>query len=111
MQPTVETLAQWKEDFERLVDTRFAASDKAIDHAHASMEKRLDSLNEIRGALSDQAATFITRPEHETVSKQIEKLQIVQATQEGKASQNAVIVAYVISAAALAIGVIDLFKK
>lgn len=34
-----------------------------VTKANASMEKRLDAINEFRGQLKDQAGTFITRSE------------------------------------------------
>lgn len=34
-----------------------------VNKANASMEKRLDGINEFRGQLKDQAGTFITRSE------------------------------------------------
>jgi hypothetical protein len=34
-----------------------------VNKANASMEKRLDAINEFRGQLKDQAGTFITRAE------------------------------------------------
>jgi hypothetical protein len=42
----------------------FRKSDQEnIKSAHASMEKRLESINEFRGQLKDQAAGFATREE------------------------------------------------
>jgi hypothetical protein len=54
--------------------TEFAldAKDKATEFARISMEKRLDSMNEFRQTLSDQAALFITRDQHEALIKSID---------------------------------------
>jgi|GEM_PF-5519657 hypothetical protein len=42
---------------------RFISMEKAVDTAKESMEKRLDSMNEFRDALKDQASRFVTRTE------------------------------------------------
>lgn len=44
-----------------LTDALFAESKEAILKAEKVVEKRFDNVNEFRAALSDQAATFITR--------------------------------------------------
>jgi len=44
-------------------DIKFAAIEKAVILANAANEKRLDSVNEFRSQLDDQAKTFITRSE------------------------------------------------
>jgi hypothetical protein len=41
-----------------------AASDKAIQKAEHAMDRRLESLNEFRGQLRDQAGEFLTRREY-----------------------------------------------
>ena len=46
-----------------------AASEKAVTKAEAATEKRFDSVNEFRKTLSDQAATFLARPEAEAKFK------------------------------------------
>jgi hypothetical protein len=40
-----------------------AAAEKAVSKAEIASEKRFDSVNEFRGQLKDQTATFITRAE------------------------------------------------
>lgn len=59
----------WTEFHEHLVQVReetrvaFIASEKAIDKAESSMNKRLDAMNEFRDQLREQAATFMRREE------------------------------------------------
>lgn len=48
---------------ERLMQAQFDNIKDNVDKANASMEKRLDGINEFRGQLKDQAGTFITRAE------------------------------------------------
>lgn len=45
--------------------TAFTASEKAIAKAETASEKRFESVNEFRGQLSDQAASFMSRLEAE----------------------------------------------
>lgn len=48
---------------ERLVNNSFVSSEKAVNKAEQSMDKRLEALNEFRQALTDQQQTFIKRQE------------------------------------------------
>lgn len=43
------------------VNLRVDYGEKSVTKASESMEKRLDSMNEFRSTLKDQAATFISR--------------------------------------------------
>lgn len=60
------------------MDMRFQESDKRLHDAHASMEKRLDGMNEFRETLKDSQSTFITKDEalsmHENSSKRLMEL-------------------------------------
>ncbi len=58
--------------------------DKAVDLLAAQLEKRLEGMNEFRTQLKDQASTFITRDQHDTLVKRVEELQLYQANQEGR---------------------------
>ena len=49
--------------FDTVINLRFEGIEKATDLARASMEKRLDSMNEFRDTLKDQASKFVTRTE------------------------------------------------
>lgn len=49
----------------------FSEAKEAILKATVSLEKRLDTLNEIRGALSDKAADSITRKEVDAALKSL----------------------------------------
>lgn len=72
------------DNLEKTIDERFnsvgqttnaalAASDKAIAKSDTAMEKRLDSVNEFRATLSDQASKFIIRTEHDLVVSRLEQ--------------------------------------
>ena len=85
---------------------------ESVKTAYASMEKRLESMNEFRDTLKDQAAKFITREEmeakFETIDKQVDDLRMNKATLDGKASQQAVTTALLISLASIILGIIGI---
>ncbi len=45
------------------ISAALAAAEKAVTKAEVAAEKRFDGVNEFRGQLKDQSATFITRTE------------------------------------------------
>ena len=47
------------------IEIQFRERDKALGTALVAMDKRLDQMNEFRGALRDQASLSITRAEFE----------------------------------------------
>jgi hypothetical protein len=93
---TVQTL---KEHFEALRaadlvarDAALAAVQQAISKADAATEKRFEGINELRGALSDQASRLLPRAEytaqHQSVVERLgvvsEDLNTLRAKSEGK---------------------------
>lgn len=65
-------------DLEKYVDQRFSDMEKAVVTANTATEKRFDSVNEFRGQLNDQVATFLPRKEydarHETLENRVSEL-------------------------------------
>jgi hypothetical protein len=63
---------------ERAVQTALLAAEKAVGKAELAADKRFDLMNEFRGQLSDQAATFMTRDEsiarHDRTAEQLAEL-------------------------------------
>ncbi len=51
------------EDLDAKTIAALAAADKAVGKAEIATEKRFEGVNELRGALSDQAATLMSRSE------------------------------------------------
>jgi hypothetical protein len=90
------------------VDLKIGAIDKATSVAYASMEKRLEGMNEFRNQLKDQNITFITKAEYSAHMNKIEEdiriLRESKAQLEGKASQSDVNSLRLISYISLAIG-------
>ena len=68
-------------------DERFIASAVAIEKADKANEKRLDALNELRGALSDNQKLFVQRAEwiakHDSLMEKIDTLTARQTKEEG----------------------------
>lgn len=54
----VDNQVKW---LEKVMNAEIKGDREARDKALASMEKRLDGMNEFRTTLKDQAGTFITR--------------------------------------------------
>ena len=89
------------QDIRLYYDAKFEDLEKSSLLVSASLEKRLDSMNEFRNALTDQANHFITRAEyainHDRVVDDIKGLRESRAELQGKASQSAVNIATVIA--------------
>ena len=94
-------------------EARIVALEKATSLAAATMDKRLDGMNEFRDTLKDQASRFITRDElriqmHAT-NETLKSLQSYRDQMEGKASAKSVYVAMALSIIGLIIGLARLF--
>lgn len=88
---------------------RLDGTDKAHDIYRQALEKRLEIMNEFRGALQDQSKTYIGRPEHDSVVADIRSLRESRAEMEGKASTMSVVIAYAISIISLFLAALALF--
>ena len=93
---------QQEERFDSIVENTTLARD--------SMNKRLEGMNEFRDALRDQTSKFVTRQEHEIALTEIRDLRESRAKLEGKASQNSVVIAYIIAGAGLLLSAINLVR-
>lgn len=96
------------------LESRINGVEKATTVAAASMEKRLESMNEFRSQLKDQTATFLTKEyyemNHKVVQDQVDVLRLSKAELAGKASQSSVTVAFIISAIGIIFSIISLVK-
>ncbi len=97
------------------IDTRMDALQLAIKLVTDSLDKRREDMNEFRAQMQDQTAHFITRAElnvvRESQDKDIKSLRESRATLEGKASQNSVMVSYIIAFIGIAIGIVALWIR
>jgi hypothetical protein len=77
---------------ERLFDEKFSARDRALTVALTTMDVRLDGMNEIRDALRDQSAQFVTRDEyltaHAAVVRNTEAMRIDLSTNAVRVEQS-----------------------
>lgn len=58
--------------------------DEATRVAMASLNNRLDEMNEFRLSLKDQSNQFITRNEHEVLQRSISRVEQAQANLQGR---------------------------
>ncbi len=97
-----------KEYFEKLIEAadrryeqRFVSGDEAIAKAERTMNERLNSMNEFRDALKDQAARMATRVELETLDGQVQELRRIRANMEGRIAVMSAVVSMAVTGAIL----------
>jgi chromosome segregation ATPase len=95
------------------VDAALAAAQRATSKAEDAAEKRFSLLNELRGALSDQAARFITREEVDaSIARTTERVQELTDRinkSEGRGAGLNAGWAYLVAAVGLASAVVGIF--
>lgn len=102
-------------ELKNYMDVKFNSIEKSTCLAQDNLNARLESMNEFRSSLKDQTAHYITRIEHEAlISKydsDIRVLREANAKNDGKASQQSVTLAYLISFIGIVIGLVGLIIK
>jgi hypothetical protein len=105
-----ERIAQLHE----LTNIKFQNIKDSIGTAYVSMERRLDTMNEFRDTLRDQASRFVTDDKLasciQSIKKELDTVHDFMVSHNAKASQVSVIFVGVISAIGLLISVIALIK-
>lgn len=100
---------------------KIRALEKSIRIAAASMDRRLNAMNEFRDSLNDAAVRTPTREEVGSLVRTVETridglrdivtdLQLSKANLEGKASQNSVMVAWAIAGIGVILGILNLIR-
>ena len=95
-----------------LLNSKMDDIETQTTRARESMEKRLDAMNKIKGAMADQSRLFLPRTEYQTSREATEKSlsevrdDMMQA--RGKASQGQLLVTAAISVVALLIALLNL---
>ena len=56
------------------VDSKFSSAESAIHAAKSDMEKRLDSMNEFRASLRDQANLFVSKAEFDALRSKVDNM-------------------------------------
>jgi hypothetical protein len=96
------------------IEDKFCLIEKATDLANRNLEIRLEGLNEWRQQNQNERNMFLSKDvyesKHENLRKQVEDLKLNRALLEGKASQQSVFWAYLISGIGLLMGLYQLFK-
>ena len=89
------------DNLEKELQTYQCSSDVNLKAAHASLDKRLEAMNEFRATITDQSNKYLTKLEHEAWKEKIEQeLQLLRdfkLTIDTKASTKSVNTAYIIS--------------
>lgn len=94
---------------DKAVQIAMVASEKAVVKAEIAAEKRFESVNEFRGQLADQAATFMPRAEAEQrLSALAEKIDDLKGSSKAGASA---LWGWIAGGAALVVAVVALFIK
>jgi hypothetical protein len=108
------------------IEAKLAASEKALELASHTMDKRLDGMNEFRETLREQAARFVTRDEvalqmarmtdfasaeRAAMKEQLAGLQTFRDQLEGKASASAVYISYGLALLGLVLSIVGLLLK
>ena len=96
-------------------DVRILRETRASSEVSAAMlEKRLESMNEFRLQLKDQAGTFFTRQEHglyvTSVEKDLRMLRESKATLEGKATSLSVNISTTIAIIGVILAILSFFR-
>jgi hypothetical protein len=66
-------LSEHNLNLKEFINEKFTNLEKQTELTRASMEKRLEGMNEFRDALRDQTSKFITRTEHEAMMHNYDK--------------------------------------
>jgi len=100
---------------EKHFESRLAALEKATTVAAATMDKRLDGMNEFRDTLKDQASRFVTRDELDvkltSIADRVSENTAFKDRQEGKASQSSVLIAYGLAAIGIIFSLLNYLAK
>ena len=96
-------------ELDRRIDQRFDYESRALQVAKASMDQRLEGMNEFRSQLEKQAREFIPRSEHDILVAQIRLLDQWKERQEGKQSRSNLIALAALAVALLA-SLLDIIK-
>lgn len=95
---------------EKAVQTALESAEKAVTKAETAAEKRFESVNEFRGQLADQNASFMTRTEfdakHEALEKQVDDLKKYADRSAGRAGGQGAMYGWIIAAVGLVVSVV-----
>src|SRR5687767_4343092 len=84
----LEAQIRW---LDRYFDDKTKAMNVAVDKAAATIDTRLQGMNEFRDTLRDQAGRLATKEEVQNIDERIKRLEIVGAQGQGRATITGVI--------------------
>lgn len=82
----------WKVELEKRLTQRFELNDRAVDAALATLNERLNAMNEFRASLKDQAQGFATNQRVLTIEDKVRALELAQSNAEGRSTQTMLLV-------------------
>jgi hypothetical protein len=99
-------------EFEKRANIEWAQYKSALELASKDLDRRLDTMNRVREQLLQQAETFASKAEMQAEFRRLcDKIEAIEKWQhhmEGKASQQSVMIAWVMSALGLLTGIVGL---
>lgn len=102
-------------ELKNYMDVKFENIEKSTRFAQDNLNTRLEGMNEFRNSMKDQATQYITRAEHDALITKIDSdvryLREATAEAKGKATQQSVSIAYIISFIGLLVAVVSLVIK
>lgn len=95
---------------EKAVQTALESAEKAVTKAETAAEKRFESVNEFRGQLADQNASFMTRIEfdakHEALEKQVDELKKHSDRLHGRSGGQSALYGWIIAAVTVVVSIV-----
>ena len=79
------------------LNSRLCALEKAVDVAKKEMDRRLEGMNHLESKLNVYMTKESYETKHELIQRQVDELRIAKAVLDGKASQQSVNVAMIVS--------------
>lgn len=97
------------------LEQQLESIDRTTRDKAAVMDKRLEGMNELRGAMKDQALLYAEKKDlyavKESLEKDVRMLRESKAELHGKSSQTAIIVAVIFSILSITLTAVGLFMK
>jgi hypothetical protein len=97
------------------VDSQFEAIEKQREAYEKSLDARLESMNQFRNQITDQARTFVTKVEydanHRYLESDVKECVAFNGRMRGMATQNQVLIAYALAVLGMIIGFVGHFLK
>lgn len=97
------------------VQEQFAAVCKEVQTAERVLEVRLESMNKFREAMTEQQKLFMTKAEyllaHKPLDDGMKEARRFMDMHQGRATQNQVLVAYILAILSMLIGIVLHFTK